>query len=125
MMKSMSKPRRVSNESSLSFGSLRSVIKRPGGRASARPARSRDKKSVNGDDADYRRGSHGTCQTVVACVGILTVAGDVGSAAQPALQPVACSDLSAQCEIIVDLCVVRTYSLVAREVCDQIVRLDY
>lgn len=81
MMKSMSKPRRVSNESSLSFGSISSVIKRPGGRASARPARSRDKKSVNGDDADYRRGSHGTRQTVVARVGIHTITGDIGNAA--------------------------------------------
>ena len=125
MMKSMSKPRRVSNESSLSFGFISSIIKGLGGRASARPARSRDKKSVNGDDADYRRGSHGTCQTVVACVGILTVTSDVGSAAQPALQPVACSDLSAQREIVVDLCVVRTYSLVACEVCNQIERINY
>lgn len=69
MMKSMSKPRRVSNESSLSFGSISSVIKRPAEGLRPGPPRSRDKKSVNGDDADYRRGSHGTCQTVVACVG--------------------------------------------------------
>ena len=101
MMKSMSKPRRVSNESSLSFGFISSVIKRAGGRASARPPALVTKNQ--------------SMETTLI----------VGSAAQPALQPVACSDLSAQCEIIVDLCVVRTYSLVAREVCDQIERIDY